>query len=323
MRNSTRYPNINIDSKNGLAKRISNSRNPQEISKNLALINDVLRNFDKYWHDSNSSEPIKNKFVRTAINTPLGELLKIIDRKILMPYDNIVPNFIFGGLSGRDHIHAAASALGLRRKRTMIKLDIARFFEQISERRVFLLFHRCACSTSVSKLLAQLCCVPTGPKQNHGTEKVLARGFATSSRLAVWCNLDTFLRLKWKTIRLLKNHDPRIVVFVDDIGVFASRVDKNKMDKVSLALEHILYNQKLPINPNKKIIRKFSEGAEFLGIKLGKNKLSIGGKARSRRDMLKIMLSKEKDLQKKKLLQQQYRSHKSYENQLSRAAALK
>lgn len=315
-----RYPRINIRSKNELAKHISD-KNLSRVSA-LVLINDVLNNFDRYWYDSKRSQPDKEKFVRSAVGTRLGDLLGRIDKKVLAPHDNLVPDFIFGGLSERSHIQAARSLLGTRRERVLLSLDITHFFEQIREERVFYFFHKkCGCSVTASRLLACLCCVPLGPKGSLSRDKSLARGFATSPRLAVWCNLDTFLRLSWKVKRLLRKHDPKLAVFVDDIGISASRVSPDRMEEVSKIVENILskfdLNQELPVNLSKKKNRLFTEGVEHLGLRLGRNKLSMGGKTRSRRDKVYGALKQVKSSPERNKLLKQKRAYYRYRQQIS------
>lgn len=315
-----RYPQIEIRSKNELAKRISGS--DLTYTSALELINDVLDKYDEYWHDSSESKPEEDKYVRSAVGTRLGRLLKLIDKRVLRPHDRLVPDFIFGGLSGRNHIQAVHSLLGKRRDRTLLGLDITHFFEQISEKRVFYLFRRkFGCTAKAAKLFARICCVPSGPKGTERTSKILARGFATSTRLALWCNLDTFLQLKWRAQRLLQKHDPKIALFVDDIGITASRVSEDQMKKVAKVIKNILLeydtNQPLPLNQRKKKIRRFADGAEQLGIKLGRNKMAIGSKARAKRDKIRYELRKPISQVRKTKLIQQRRSYYQYEKQLS------
>lgn len=313
------YPRINLGSKNELAKRIVEKNFPYSAA--LALINDVTKNFDKYWYDSERSEPEKKKYVRSAVKSPLGDLLKRIDRRILRPYDYLVPNFIFGGLSKRNHIQATQHLLGTQRRRVLVGLDISRFFEQIQWKRVFYLFHKhCHCSVRASKLLADLCCVPIGPKGSKSSERTLARGFATSSRLAVWCNLTTFQRLEWKVKRRLRGHDPRVTIFVDDLGITASRVTTEEMTQVSIVAENLLAsfdpNQKLPVHPGKKKNRAFADGAEHLGLRFGRNKVTIGGKTRSKRDRVRAAMRQSNSSLERKKLRIKNRSYYSYQQQL-------
>lgn len=290
------YPKLNIRSKNELAKQISDSKFTQADA--LRLINDVLDNFDQYWHDNlKMSEPAKEKYVRSAAGTPLGSLLKKINNKLLKKYDKYVPAFIFGGISTRNHIQAAAMLLGKQKSRTLIKLDLSRFFEQIERKRVFYFFNKkCGCSVRVSNLLADLCCIPTGPKESPSTTPVLARGFATSPRLAVWTNINTFVRLKWKANRILKGYDPRIAIFVDDIGISASKITDQSAKKVLTKVDDILKkfdkNQQLVTNKDKTRVVPFYLGAEHLGLKLGRNIITAGKKTLGKFSRIKRGLSR-------------------------------
>lgn len=320
MSDGVRYPRINLGSKNELAKRISGKNFSYQAA--LALVNDVLENHNIYWYDSDRSEPEKGKYVRSAVKSPLGKLLKRIDKKILRPHDHLVPNFIFGGLSKRNHVQATQYLLGTQRGRVLVGLDISRFFEQIQWKRVFYFFHKhCGCSVRASRLLADLCCVPLGPKGSQNSDKTLARGFATSSRLAVWCNLTTFQRLEWKVKRRLRGHDPRVTIFVDDLGVTASHVTTEEMEQVSAIAENILANfdhsQKLPINPNKKKNQTFADGAEHLGLRFGRNRVTIGGKTRSKRDKVRAAIRQSSSNQERKRLQKKNRSYYGYQQQLA------
>ncbi len=317
-----RYPRINIRSKNELGKRIS--PNKLQFPKTLQLINDALSNFDKQWYDSERSEPEKGKFVRSAVGTSLGKLLKLIDRKILAPYDSLIPDFIFGGLSGKSHIQAGSYLLGNRRERTLLRLDVFRFFEQIREQRVFNFFYaKCGCSQKAARLISGLCCVPLGQKGSGCTQKSLARGFATSPRLSIWCNLDIFLRLSWMVKKQLRNHDPKIAVYIDDIGITASRVKKEQIEKVALLAVKILTdfdsNQSLPINPEKKEILSGAGKMKHLGLKLGRNKLSIGNKAFSKLLEVRRKLKSSVSKRERSRLVKKYKSYKKYKHQVMRA----
>ncbi len=320
-----RYPKIGIRSKHELAKRISDINLPYD--KALALVNIVLLHFDEYWHDSKSSQPKKEKYVRTAVGTPLAELLRRINKKILAPHDDKVPDFIFGGISGRNHLQACKTLLGKKRKRVLCGLDISRFFEQIKESRVSYFFHKkCGCSLEASRLLASICCVPVGPKKNPTEEKTLARGFATSTRLAVWCNLDTFTRVSWKAKQILHRHDPKIMIFVDDIGITASRASVEKMMEVEKAvidiLSHFDVHQPLPINFKKTKRKSFSDGAQILGLSLGR-KLTVGSKSRSRMDKIRSALKSVNSPNEKRALLRKKMGHDRYKRQVDSNSTIK
>jgi hypothetical protein len=301
-----RYPKIHIQSKNDFAKHISHSKFSKENA--LALINNVTQNFDQFWKDNkNQSEPEKEKYVRSAKTTPLGKLLDLINKRVLAPRDKILPNFIFGGVKGLNHAKAVEHLLGKKRKRVLLKLDIQRFFEQIREDRVYHFFrNKCECSEKGAKMLAYFCCVSKGPKGSNDPHKTIARGFATSSRLAVWCNLDIFIKLDQLVKKRLKGKDPRIAIYVDDIGVTASGVSKDEMEKLLSEIEQFLLtvdkNQSLPLNQKKKIgsVKSHEEGMEHLGLRMNKNSLSVGKKTRSKIDKVKNALKTDLDTEERK-----------------------
>ncbi len=329
MSNNKRYPNISIRSKNEIAKRISSS----SFSKNeaLDLINDVIKNFDSYWYDSKRSEPEKNKYVRSAAKSPkLKKLLELINAKILTPYDYLIPEFIYGGISRRNNIQAAYHLLGNQRNRTLLKLDVQSFFEQITKERVFHFFNnKSQCTVEASNLLAKFCCVPRGPKNSGSTDIILARGFATSSRLAVWCNLDTFEHLNWKIKKKLKGHDAQVAIYVDDIGISASKVSIEQMETAKELAINILeksdYNQSLPVHRDarKNKIIQFNKGAEHLGIKLGRTKLTLGNKSRSKIDKIKEAIKEAETENEKNTLREKYKAHHRYRQQVKNIAVIK
>lgn len=294
--NQHNYPKIAIRSKRELAKRLSDKR--ASIEDMAKLVDDVKANFDSYWIDHpTQSQPEKNKWVRDASRTDLGKLLKLINTKILAPHDSLVPIFIFGGVSERNHKAAVMHLLGVKRKRVILKLDVSHFFEQIKYERVYSFFlAKGQCGQRGAKLLADLSCVPLGAKDNPGDYKTIGRGFSTSSRLAVWCNLDTFLRLERLVKKELRGKDPRIAIYVDDIAITASGVTKDDMMKLYPKIKAILEsdkNQKLPLNDAKtKIIYHSGDeydingvyqgkrGFEHLGLQMNRNSLTLGTKTR-------------------------------------------
>ena len=192
---NNRYPKIYIRSKSNLAHQLTDRF--FSYKKSSHLINDVLKNFDLYWSDNKrQSQPQKSKYVRNAKHTPLGLLLKKLNKMVLAPHDNMLPNYIFGGVKGLDNVSAVIHLLGKQRKRSVLSLDITRFFEQVEVERVQNFFlNKCQCSYKMAKMMANFCCVNEGPKGSETERKTLARGFATSSRLAIWCNLDIFIKL--------------------------------------------------------------------------------------------------------------------------------
>ncbi len=287
-----RYPKLFIRSKNELAKHLSNKYFSKEESLNL--INGVISNFDQYWKDNKKhSKPDKNKYVRNAKSTNLGKLLDKINKSILAPHDKMLPHFIFGGIGGLNHKKAAEHLLGEKRKRTILKLDIKTFFENVTKEKVYHFFKsECGCDYRASKILSDVCCVPIGPKGNGSSKKTIARGFATSSRLAVWCNLDVFIRIDRLVKKRLKGKDSRLAIYVDDIGITVSRVSKEDMKVISEEIEELLLSNDLPLNQEKKFICSHEEGIEHLGLIMYRNKVSVGKKTRSKIDKIKNQLKK-------------------------------
>ena len=311
-----RYPRIYIWSKNELAKRISHSKFSKVEA--LARINDAVQNFNNHWKDNQfESRPEKDKYVRTAKNTSLGKLLDSINRMVLAPHDKMLPGFIFGGVNGLSHIAAAEYLLGSKRRRVALKMDIKRFFEQISHERVYQFFlTRCECSKKASKLLADLCCVPIGPKGSTDPRKTIARGFATSSRLAVWCNLDTFIKLEHLVKKRFKGRNPRIAIYVDDIGITATGLTKEEMWTFSIEVQELLgnndVNQKLPVNEAKTCVTSHDEGIEHLGVELKRNKLGIGIKTKSKMSKAKIKLRGNISVEQRKQIQDKLQAMHNY-----------
>lgn len=288
-----RYPKIHIQSKNELAKHISDEK--FSVREALNLINDVLANYDRYWKDSRRSEPLKGKYVRSAFGTPLGQLLERINRKVLAPHDALLPPYIFGGVQGLNHIKAARHLLGRQRKRTLLALDIATFFEQIKQERVeHFLVAKCRCSKRAARLISNLCCVPQGAKGSTSTTKSIGRGFATSSRLAMWCNLDTFIGLDRLIKKRLKKYDPRLAIYVDDIGITASRVPYAMMEAVADETDEFLKgydkHQPLPSKREKRKILSHADNMQHLGLGLKRGSLMLGIKTRKKLDNARMRM---------------------------------
>jgi hypothetical protein len=294
----------------------------------LELINDVGKNFDKYWKDNlKESEPSKDKYVRNAKATPLGGLLDSVNKMVLMPHDRLLPNFIFGGIKGKNHVIAAEHLLGKKRKRVALKMDIQGFFEKISWERVYYFFRmKCECKERGAKILADICCVPLGSKGSKASVKTIGRGFATSSRLAVWCNLDTFIKLERLVQKRLKGRDPRIMIYVDDIGITASRISKEEMKLLGEEVEDLLLNsdknQPLPLNNSKTKITSHEEGIEQLGLRLNRNSLSLGKKSWTKQEALKKELKTNISSKNRANLKHRYKSMRYYKSYIERSKNL-
>ena len=121
----------------------------------------------------------------------------------------------------------------------------------------------------------------------------------------------------------LKGHDPAISVYVDDIGITASRVSLEKMEAFKSEAIVLLEGQSLPphkVGP-KLVIRKFSDSAEHLGVRLGKRKLSLGREAKFRATEVKKLLKATSEPIAKRELLRRYRAHQRYKKNVRDASS--
>lgn len=309
-----KYPKINIYSDKQLADRLSGKGS--SFNATIGLIGDCLKNKDKYWHDNmKKSDPGHKKWFRSARGTPLGKLQELISERIFAPYDKYLPSFVHGGVVGKGIKTAANSLLGKKKHRMLLKIDMTRFFEHVSYDDVVDLFEdKFGCSPKVAKIIAEMSCVRKGPKGNDDASNrmVLARGFSASGRIAVWCNIDLFMRIFYIVGKKLKGHDPKMAIYMDDIGITASRVESVQMVALYKDILKLIGETNLEVNEGKTVIvdymhRKydFVDGSlcaksapfEFLGIELGRKKLFPGTRIRgdvSRLSQMKTRNHKQK-----------------------------
>lgn len=299
-----KYPKLSIRGNNELAKDISDSHFSFNDAKKL--ITDVKANFDNYWEDNlKYSEPDKDKWVRSAHKTQLGHLLYKINNLVLAPHDSLIPYFIFGGIKKRGAVDAAQHLQGIKNKRTLLKIDLKGFFEQITEERLIkTLISKCRCTYKGARLIARLCCVPLGKKNSGQTQRALARGFATSSRLATWCCLDICLKMNSLVHEKLKGRDPRVAIYVDDIGISATKTKKSELLVLSQEIQLLFQNYKEPLflNSTKTKIVRHNDGIEHLGIRMNKHGLSLGKNGSSKKMKLRYSLTHLTGENKKKAL---------------------
>lgn len=295
------YPQIKLYTK----KQIANLIRGKNISFGAAmkLIGDCLQNKNEYWSDNaRESEPNEEKWVRSACGTPLGELQNRISQRIFAVHDRDLPPYVYGGVSEKSTKDAAIALLGKKNKRILLKIDMRRFFEHISYADVKdMLVEKCSCSKEVAQIIAEVACVEKGKKSpDNDSEKVLARGFSTSSRLAVWCNLDLFFGIFYLVSKRLKGYDPKIAIYMDDIGITASRVDPPIIASLYKEILELIEGSKLSLEINEKKTKivdylhreyNYTDGTikegvtapfEFLGIEMGRNSLRPGIKIRSK-----------------------------------------
>lgn len=266
---------IKLDSKNALANRIVNKQLTKDEAR--ALIDNVIKNYPTLWRDNiAASKPDDGKWVRSAHGTDLGKLLRLIDRCVLAPLDTHLPCFIFGGRKGMSNISAALELLGYEKERSLLALDVRRFFESVHIARVEGFYRSMGCSPRFAISLARFSCVPKGSKDTPEGTLTLARGFSTSTRLAVWSYITTFHKIHDLVMKRLKPYDPRIAIFIDDIGITASRVPEAVLRTLANDIDAILNKDSggtVRLNSSKTKVLNFTEGIEHLGVAINRNKL--------------------------------------------------
>lgn len=310
-----KYPFLNLRSRNDFSKRVS-SKIP--LVKIKRLVKDVATNKDKYWYDYlGKCEPKNGKYVRGAReNSPLAIVLTLIDG-LLASYDNLLPDYIYGGVKGKSNSLATCSLLAST-KRSMIKIDFSTFFEQITEKRVFQFFyHKCGCKMGFSKFASEICCVSKGPKNNPESDRVLARGFSPSMRLAIWCNLEFFMRLKTLVQKRLGKCYPRIVIWVDDIAIVAD-APKEKMNQLFEEMLELAGKYGLKINEEKSCVLGYEEPKEFLGLCLYKKSLGLKESKQERLKMLKKIARILPEKRDRKYFDAKYKSLMNYKRQYTK-----
>ena len=294
-----------------MAKRLATKKIP--FNETLAIIKDVSINKDKYWHDNLKESKIeKNKYVRSAYKTPLGYLLKTFDTRVLSKCDYMLPSFIFGGVSGKNHVRAARNLIA-GKDRAYFKVDLEKFFEQINITNVNNFFIKSGCSRDMANFISRMCCVAMGSKDNPSSKIVLARGFSTSPRLAVWCNILAFLTLDQKLSRVLKYTNYKLSVYVDDIGVTSGSKDLELMNKAFEITKAVLRKNGLKTNDDlnkSKPPIKLSGKQEYLGLRLGSKKITIGWKTQKK--LAGIKATTKKDPKKRKTLKEKLRGLRIY-----------
>jgi hypothetical protein len=308
---------IKLDSKNALANRIANKQLSKE--KVRELIDSVVVNHSSLWHDNlAASKPEDGKWVRSAHGTDLGKLLRLIDRCILVPLDTHLPKFMFGGRKGMSNITAALQLLGYEKERSLLALDIKRFFESVDIARVEGFYRSMECSPRFTESLSRFSCVPRGAKDKPEDVFALARGFSTSTRLAAWSYITTFHKIHDLAMKRLKPYDPRIAVFIDDIGITASRVPEEVLRALANEIDTLLSKDSdgaVRLNQSKTKVLSFTDGIEHLGVAINRNKLVMP------KDLIgkKVQLEQRYEKTKSPHIKLQLKGLRAYEQAIRRA----
>jgi len=266
---------INIRSKNELAKHFSSTSNHIQMLKNINL---VIKNFWKYYYNHKNSIPKEWKYIRVS-KWPLRVLNKLVNEQILKKIDKKIPNFIFGWISGKNHIKAVQEHK-VKRNRTYIKLDLKRYFDQIDLWMVIgNLITKLWCWKKWAKVIGLLCCVPQWEFFNDKNKRLLARWFNTSSRLAVLCSLDFFQRINWMLLKKYKHLKPKISVYVDDITISLNNTSKKEIKDILNKIYSLSEKYNLVLNKSKEEVIEDTRTIEILWIKMQEWKLSLWKKS--------------------------------------------
>lgn len=255
---------LNIKTKNDLAKHLSKWWDYKNI---LELINEVSQNLWNYYYNHKNSDIEKNKFNRVA-KWPLDLLNRLINDNILKELDNKLPNFIFWGISNKNHI-AAVKIHKSKYNRTFIKFDLEKYFDQIDINRIIWnLVNKCWCNKIWALNIAQLCCVPEWEYFNPEGNKVLARWFHTSTRIAILCSIEFFKQINFFLQRNFKDLKPKISVFVDDITISIDNIEKEKINTLINKVYELSEKHNLKLNHLKTQIDINCDEVEILWVKL-------------------------------------------------------
>lgn len=226
-----------VYSKNQLAKLIVWDRN--HYTPMIERINYCLDNKEKlYVNYKKLCDDRKQKYCRAMLE-PLKSLNKDINQKILSQYDKEMPVYIYWGIWWKNSIWAAFVHSKYKYNRSYIILDFSKYFEQITfDIVVNSLIKMWIANKKWAEIIAELWCVPKWKEIKKDWEKVIARWFSTSSRLAIFWTLKFFKNLKNLIFKELSWLHPEISVFVDDISISFDNINediiKNSIEKIIL-----------------------------------------------------------------------------------------
>lgn len=219
-----------------------------------------------YVNYSKLCDDKKWKYTRAMLE-PLKTLNKTINEKILKPYDKELPLYIYGGVSGKSHIWAAFVHSKFKYPRSYIILDFSTYFEQITEKDVIDSLQKLwICNKSTAKIIAHLGCVSKWKEIKDNGEKVVARWFSTSSRLAIFSTLKFFKNLNHLLHKELKGKKHEISVFVDDITISFDNISETEILKLLEKIEKLFKKEWFNFNNEKTHWEHNTDSIEILWI---------------------------------------------------------
>ncbi|MCA9364192.1 hypothetical protein KC727_03160 [Candidatus Kaiserbacteria bacterium] len=299
-----KHPKLNLRTEKDLLRFLNASKEiktKRGTLKRPVLFKDLTYLYEEPrldWSDHpTESDSTKEKYVRSIkpgsiLNTANRRLNEALRRTL----DEQASQIFYGSVSKKSHIQAAGSLCN-GKNTTIVSLDITRFFESISSDRVARFFCKAGCSPEIAKKLVAVTCVPVGPKEKPEEKYSLARGFPTSPRLALWSTFEIFVKLNRVLQKKFAHLSPKIVVFVDDIGISLKNATGEDIQAVKEIAFSVIESDtkdlslKVHKNPPKLKIQHISENPEHLGLVIGKKNLSLGFKTRSKIGDVKVRLS--------------------------------
>lgn len=170
----------------------------------------------------------KWKFTRVAL-WDLKEINKLINEKILAPYDEEFPDFIYWWVKWKSHIKSV-KVHWKKYIRSSINLDLKKYFEHITYEMVINWLQKIWIANKIwAKIIANVSCVDIWEIPKHWWNRVIARWFNTSTRLAVISSLQFFKNLNTLVMKTFKWLDPKITIFVDDVCISFDNTNEEKI----------------------------------------------------------------------------------------------
>jgi len=174
----------------------------------LKLLEKTAENTEKYYLVWYKKKPNGDRRELCKVKRPLRDIQKAIHRLLREVY---LPESVHGGVKGKSHITNASVHC---RKRSLLNLDLKKYFPSISHHRVYGLFrNELNCSPDVSRLLTKLCTL-------NGS---VPQGASTSTDIA---NL-VFRKTDYRLDGLAAKHGLAKSRYVDDISFSGDEISQS------------------------------------------------------------------------------------------------
>lgn len=186
------------------------------------------------------------------VQVPRGAL-KHVHRRIYCLLNRLItPNYLHSGKRGCSYVTNAEEHVGAR---SIFKIDVSRFFENVLWKDVFAFFrHALKCSPDVSALLANLCTVERRERPENDPRKRdrhLPTGSPISQCLAYWC----FAKMFDSIAGLAHARNLKLTVYVDDITLSGLKVSRTTQVQVRRIIEsHGLVGHKERLYRNRGLV---------------------------------------------------------------------